>query len=97
MDAHLIEKITRLVMAKLEEEKKTISDCSKTEWERVPLSDKELMQWERITNSLMYMDDSNQQTIGFEPLSEEEIRKWKQLSSRLNIETKSKVTFRSYY
>lgn len=97
MDAHLIEKITRLVIAKLEEEKKTISDCSKTEWERVPLTDKELMQWERITNSLMYMDDSNQQTIGFEPLSEEEIRKWKQLSSRLNIETKSKVTFRSYY
>lgn len=100
MDAHLVEKITRLVLLKLEEASEYSATMERTmnPWsdqspstkpEVIPLTVEELKNWHTISSS-MGLAKSEKPFLGenseFIPLTEEELNKWNKITSSMERE-----------
>lgn len=85
MDVQLVEKITRMVIAKLNEVNKSegfITD---------ELSYAEIKEWEQISNKVNVFQKQKVRRQLYEstPLSTEEIEEWEKISSQLKIKHES--------
>lgn len=80
MDPQLIEKITKLVIAKLEQEPKKEN----------PLSVQELQEWERISATFQVGKVSTSKKRRIVGLTEEELEKWDQVTATIQESTKRK-------
>lgn len=81
MDRNLIEKITRLVVSKLEEQA-----------EYCPLTDEEIKTWNEITSTMQVTDKTKGQST-FTPLTDEEIEVWNSITSSMK-DTMTTASFR---
>ncbi|QCJ42929.1 hypothetical protein FAY30_13960 [Bacillus sp. S3] len=107
MDAELVEKITRLVLSRLEEESKGFvqngwSEQSFEVDERVeypPLTNEEIKQWNNITSTVGFSKKVDEIPSHIVPLTMEELKTWKNLSVSMSPKERehSRVKFSSYH
>jgi len=81
MDRNLIEKITRLVVSKLEEQA-----------EHRPLTDEEIKRWNEITSSMKVTENKRRQST-LTPLTDKEIEVWNSITSSMK-DTMTTAPFR---